>query len=73
MELRLFRYDTIVQVNLLSRNLKKPKKMAKSNKKWTGEWLGQSDDWANEDLRENNVEMTEHNLNWLEMTGNDIY
>ena len=70
MELWLFRYDTIVWVDLLSRNPQEPKKMAE---KWTGGQLGQSDDRANEDSRENGAEMTENDLNWLEMTGNDIY
>ena len=47
--------------------------MAESDRKWTGGQLGRSDDQANEDLRKNDAEMTENNLNWLEMTGNDIY
>ena len=47
--------------------------MAESNRKWTGGQLGQSNDQANEDLRKNGAEMTENDLNWLEMTGNDIY
>ena len=38
--------------------------MAESDRKWTGGQLelGQSDDQANEDLRENGVEMTENDL-----------
>ena len=32
---------------------------------------GLGDNW--EDLRENGAEITENNLNWLEMTGNNIY
>ena len=46
--------------------------MAESDRKWTGGRLGRSDDQANEDLRENGAEMTENDLNWLEITGNDI-
>ena len=37
--------------------------MAESDRKWTGGWLGQSNDQADEDLRENGVEMTENDLN----------
>ena len=46
--------------------------MAESDRKWTGGQLGQFNDQANEDLRENGAEMTENDLNWLEMTGNNI-
>ena len=47
--------------------------MAESNRKWTGEQLGQSDDRSDKDLRENSAEMTENDLKWLEMTWNNIY
>ena len=44
MKPRLFRYDTIVQVDLLSRNPKKPKKMAEKWLRAIGNRLG--DDWG---------------------------
>ena len=44
MEPQLFRYDTIVRVNLLSKNPKKSKKMAKKWLRVTGNGLG--DDWG---------------------------
>ena len=47
MEPRLFRYDMIVWVDLLSRNPKK---------------LGRSNDQADEDLRENGAEMTGNDI-----------
>ena len=45
MELQLFWYDMIVQVNLLSRNPKKPKKIAEKWLRAIGNGLG--DDWGN--------------------------
>ena len=44
MEPRLFWYDTIVRVDLLSRNPKKPKKMAEKWLRVIGNRLG--DDWG---------------------------
>ena len=47
--------------------------MAESDRKWTGGQLERFNDQADEDLRENNAEITENDLNLLEMTVNDIY
>ena len=44
MELRLFWYDTIVQVDLLSRNSKKPKKTTEKWLRAIGNGLG--DNWG---------------------------
>ena len=44
MKPRLFRYDTIVRVDLLSRNPKKPKKTAEKWLRAIGNGLG--DDWG---------------------------
>ena len=45
MELQLFRYDTIVLVDLLSKNPKKSKKTAEKWLRAIGNGLG--DDWGN--------------------------